>query len=541
MKPLSCLQISLLFILMLGSFATAFGQMKLTGSYTMHVSGKAISEESYMVTLNADGSLQSEADIVAGPSKIHIVTTATRTSPLKFSVTVGNQGLTAEFKAGTAKIAITDQPEQSIKTDATVILENTVWHHFIYLLRQYDGPRGGPQSFKAFLPARATEFGLTVERVEARILDVKGKKIAVEHYRALTSENLALEIWTDSERVPLVISIPLQNLKVIHRGAEDLAERLLPKTAAAAAGNFTAEEVGFNSADVKFSGTLTLPKEGKAPYPAAVIISGSGGQDRDGSLGVFNLYKLVAESLSNAGVAVLRVDDRGVAKSVVADRTRPTSYRDLINDSRAAFDYLAQRSDIDKNRIALVGHSEGAETALTIAAEDSRVAAIVLMAGCSRSADLVVLEQSIFQVALQQTIDPGDQTKLPAVAQAIIQRFEAARVNSKPASTGSDPDSWFREHLASDPSALARRVKCPVLILNGERDRLVLPHHAIVLAETLTASGHKQVSLRIFPDLTHAFTPATIDPNTQKTIEVNSDVLTTVQGWVSKVLRAKIP
>jgi len=390
----------------------------------------------------------------------------------------------------------------------------------------------------ALLPSQAKEFGLQLERFESRTYTIKDQNIATEHYRVTTGAGLALEIWTDADRIPLVISIPSQDVRVIRRGQEDLAENVFGKSTKTTA-NFTSEEVTFNNGEVRLAGTLTLPKDGRAPYPAVVIITGSGGQDRDGALGVFNLYRLIAESLSNSGIAVLRADDRGVGKSTVPDPKKPTSYTDLINDSRAAFDYLTKRADIDKTHIALAGHSEGAETALTIAANDSRVAAIALLAGAAHPVDQVALEQSIYQLALRETIDPSDQTKLPAEARAILKLFALART-TPPAATA-DRYSWFREHVASDPSALAKRVKCPVLVLNGERDALVLAHNALELAESLTSSGNRDVSLRIFPNLTHLFSPAVIDKGAppEKATEISTEMLQTLRAWATRVLLRK--
>lgn len=531
---------ALLLLFCAGSFLIVGAQQKFNGSYTTYIGGRPTTEESYVITINPDGSVQSEADVQGGTVKSHLVTTATAKSPVKFLITVGDTTvLTAEVDAGSATINVAGQPQQNVKTTASLVLENGAWHQFVNLLRQYDSSRGGAQSFKALLPSQAREFSLQLEWLESPSYDSKGQKIATEHYRITTGAGLALEIWSDPDRVPMVINIPSQDIKVIRRGREDLAENLFGKSGTKTTGNFTSEEVLFNNGAVRLAGTLTLPKEARAPYPAVVIITGSGGQDRDGALGVFNLYKLIAESLSNSGIAVLRVDDRGVGKSTVPDPQKPSSYSDLINDSRAAFDYLTKRADIDKTRIALAGHSEGAETALTIAADDSRVAAIALLAGCARPVDRVALEQSLYQLALNETIDPSDQTRLPADARAILKLFESART-SAPSSTR-DQYTWFREHIASDPSALAKRVKCPVLVLNGERDALVLAHNAIELAQVLTSSGNRQVSLRIFPNLTHLFTPAAIDKSAspEKATEISPEMLQTLRAWATRVLLKK--
>ena len=529
--------IAVIFVLAVGSVLVQ-AQQKLSGSYTMTINSLTATKESFTFTMQQDGAIAGEADIQAGNNSTHTTTKTTKGGLESFVLSIANlPAIAAEFKDGTARVIIADQPAREIKTQASLVLENGVWHHFIFLLKQYDSNRGGTQTFNAFMPSMATDLQITVEAIDAPGFKVKGQTITTQHYKVRTNKGLLIELWADSDRVPLVISIPGQNVRVIRGGSEDLADAILGKPAAEGANNFTSEEVTFANGDVKLAGTLTIPKSGKAPYPAAVIITGSGGQDRDGAVGLFYLYKLIAERLSNAGVAVLRADDRGIGKSTMPNPSRSTSYRDLINDSRAAFDYLTQRTEIEKSRIALVGHSEGSETALTIAAEDSRVAAIILLAGTARPVDRVAVEQSIYQAALQETIDPGDLSKLPDVAKAVLARFDSAR-NQKPPASGDDPNAWFREHLASDPAVLAKRVKCPVLILNGERDALVLAHNAIELTQALISGGNKQVRLRIFPNLTHLFTPASADKNAppDQAPAPSQEMLQTVSDWASKVL-----
>jgi uncharacterized protein len=291
-------------------------------------------------------------------------------------------------------------------------------------------------------------------------------------------------------------------------------------------GEFSSEEVSFPNGEISLAGTLTLPKNDKKSFPAIVIISGSGGQDRDGSA-LFNLYKQIAESLSQAGVAVLRVDDRGVGKStIVQEKAAETSYRDLISDSRAAFNYLTTRKEIDKTKIGLLGHSEGAETAMTIAAEDNRVAAIILLSGSSRPVDQILLEQELFQRASQETADTSDSTKRLPIVQNLVKFFEDAKLSEN----ANNPRlAWFRDHLASNPRELAQKIKCPVLIVQGERDALILAYHSIELANAFQKGGNKQVRLRILPNLTHIFTPVT--ENRGEASKISEELLQTLQDW----------
>lgn len=291
---------------------------------------------------------------------------------------------------------------------------------------------------------------------------------------------------------------------------------------------FRSEEVSFPNRDIRLAGTLTLPKTNRKKIPAVVIITGSGSQDRDGSQ-LFNLYKTIAESLSQAGVAVLRVDDRGMGRStIVKEKASETSYRDIISDTIAAVNYLAGRPEIDGSKICLLGHSEGAETALTIASENRAIAALILLSGTSRPISETVTEQDLYQRAMVGTISVADKTTVNPISQVLIKIFDDAR---QPQNAKEPKLSWFREHLTSDPSRIARTVKCPVLIVQGERDALVLAYHSIQLATALVATGNANVSLRLLPNLTHIFTPVLEDQGAAS--QISSDLTHTLQAWVS--------
>ncbi len=113
------------------------------------------------------------------------------------------------------------------------------------------------------------------------------------------------------------------------------------------------------------------------------------------------------------------------------------------------------------------------------------------------------------------------------LAQMLVNQFEAAKL---PQNASNKNLNWFREHLAGNPSALAQQVKCPVLIVQGERDALVLAYHSIELAKALANSGNKNVGLRIVPNQTHIFTPAEGD-NPEQTSKISEEMLRTLQNW----------
>lgn len=524
-------------VLAAGGARLALAQ-EAAGGYTTRVGGQTFGTESYKIATNADGSRRAEADAAFGGTKLKVlIVVGADGRPVRFEMEVnGAKALTQEFTASGVKVMAAGQPEKTVDARPDVLLENGVWHHFVFLFARYDARRGGAQSFSAMLPSQALPFKVTVEPVGRESFDVKGQKVTTEHFRAQTDLGLAFEVWTDESRAtPLLFAVPAQSLQVVRQGTEDLAAVVFASSAKPGPSEkdpYTTEEVTFQNGEQKLAGTLTVPKGAGAPHPAVVIITGSGGQDRDGTA-VANLYRLIAERLSSNGVAVLRADDRGVGKS--KPLTKGNAYRDLIADTRAAFEYLLTRGEIDKNRVGLVGHSEGAETALILAAEDARVAAVALLAGTSEPVDRVLVEQSLYQAAQQGAVDPTDRTKFPAVVRQLMELFEKAKSAPKPAA-GADELAWFREHAAHDPLADARRVRVPALVANGERDALVLPHHALALAGAMGEAGNRRVTLRIFRDLTHVFTPAS---GGESAGEVSEEFLRALQEWASGALAKK--
>jgi uncharacterized protein len=300
--------------------------------------------------------------------------------------------------------------------------------------------------------------------------------------------------------------------------------------------NYLSEEVIFQNGDISLAGTFTLPKCGGIRCPAALLISGAGPQDRDGDRGVFRLYRLIAEKLSANGVAVLRHDDRGVGKSSMPKT--PTTYRDIINDSKAALEYLRSRKEIDPDRIVLIGHSEGGTTATIIASEDTKIAAITLLAGAAvANIEQLLLEQTIYQQALQRPFNPQDREKYPQIARMILTLIEEAKAG-KPDSAVTDMREYMRQSLAVNRAETFKRIRCPVLILQGERDALALAHHAVAAARALADAGNKQVLLRIFPNLSHSFTPSPLDQSVaaEKKNQVSPELLETIQKWIAEVI-----
>jgi uncharacterized protein len=309
---------------------------------------------------------------------------------------------------------------------------------------------------------------------------------------------------------------------------------------------FTAEEVTINAKGFTLAGTLLLPKTGKRPFPTIITITGSGQQTRDEpvplpGLEKYRLMRQVAETLASRGIAVLRVDDRGVGKSKGFDTLMTVTTSDFADDVRAQIAYLRSRPEIDPKRIALVGHSEGGIIAPMIAAGDSKVAAIVLMAGTAKRGDRVVVEQLNDMLEREAKMPEEEKNKQRAQQQELIRAVTTGGDMSK--FPGLKAVAWLKEFFTYDPLPTISKVRQPILILQGELDRQVTAEQAGMLEQAARAAGNKDVTVRLFPTLNHLFLPsktgAFSEYSTLETNIVPDDVLKTLGDWLESKLKAR--
>ena len=313
---------------------------------------------------------------------------------------------------------------------------------------------------------------------------------------------------------------------------------------------YSAEEVAFASAPgVKLAGTLTLPP-GKGPFPAAVMITGSGAQDRDETLLGHKPFAVWADALTRRGVAVLRWDDRGFAKST-GDFAKATS-EDFAADGLAAMAYLRTRPEIDPRRIGVIGHSEGGMVGPMMAAKDPRVAFVVMMAGPGApTRDLMVaqreavgrsmgipaamiarneLAQQKLEAALAQT-KPLEEAKADAVKVLVDAGVPAA---AAPGQIDMVSSPWYRWFIAYDPAPTLRKLRMPVLALDGDKDTQVVSRQNVpAIREAL--KGDPDATVLELPGLNHLFqTAQTGSPAEYAQIEetISPDALKLMVDWV---------
>ena len=302
---------------------------------------------------------------------------------------------------------------------------------------------------------------------------------------------------------------------------------------------FTAEEVTVTAKGYTLAGTLLLPKNGKRPLPAIITITGSGQQTRDEPLPIPGLEKYkpmrqVAEALASRGIAVLRVDDRGVGGSGGRDTLMTATTSSFADDVRAEVAYLRSRSEIDPKRIALVGHSEGGIIAPMVAATDAQVAAIVLMAGSGKSGAQISMEQLTYILDTTPGVTPELRKQKLAEQQEIMTAVQTGGDLSKYPAEVRLP--WTKEFWTYDPLTTIRKVRQPILILQGARDRQITAEQAGMLEQAAREGGNKDVTKQIFPNLNHLFLPAKTgsvsEYSTLETQLVGDDVLKTLGDWL---------
>jgi hypothetical protein len=326
-------------------------------------------------------------------------------------------------------------------------------------------------------------------------------------------------------------------IRLARGGAVDSLTLAKRDYSAPAGAPYTAEDVVVKTpAGLRLTGTLTIPRArptGRAP--AIVTITGSGPEDRDEESALIRGYqpfRELADTLGRRGIAVLRLDDRGVNGSDVGPLTVTSA--DFADDIRAAVAYLRTRSEIDGAHIGLVGHSEGGIIAPMVASTDPQLRAIVLMAGTASPGRDIVTEQNRFSIDSIQHLQGARRDSAVAFGKRSVDSLAAHQ-------------PWLKFFLDYDPRVVAGQVRIPVLILQGQTDRQVPPSEAEKLAAAFRASGNKSVTVRVFPETNHlfladangSFVDATgrLRYTSLPSLHVRREVLGAIADWLDVQLR----
>lgn len=318
--------------------------------------------------------------------------------------------------------------------------------------------------------------------------------------------------------------------------------------------------------NIKLAGTLTLPKDVKKP-PVAILISGSGPQNRDEELMGHKPFLVLADYLTRNGIAVLRYDDRGTAEST-GDFNIATTF-DFASDAEAAMRYLKTRKDINPNKIGLIGHSEGGLIAALVAAQYKNVAFIIMLAGTGVNGR-AVLESQSWEIAKQMgaseetlkfnkaftstaydvlmTEKNENKNEIEPKIKTALKNFKTdlETKNSPYAMYVSDAlierlvnqitSPWFINFIKIEPKDYLEKTTCPVLALNGSKDLQVLAKLNLEAIESaLITAGNKDITLKELEGLNHLFQTAnTGSPSEYSVIEETFSpiALKIIKDWI---------
>lgn len=311
---------------------------------------------------------------------------------------------------------------------------------------------------------------------------------------------------------------------------------------------------------VKLSGTLTTPN-GKGPFPAVILISGSGPQDRNEELMGHKPFHILADYLSRNGIAVLRYDDRGVGKST-GEFNKATSL-DFAKDAEAAWKFLSKQKGVHKTKVGIIGHSEGGLIAPIVASTNKNVGFIILMAGPSVPGGIIIPDQQelIMRASGTDEKEIREQEELTQlIVNYIFQNASSASLQQDltiqiekwiktlnfPVPKSSSAKSfarqtaysyttdWMKTFIITSPADFIKDVDCPVLALFGENDLQVSVRANMEPMQQLLHS-HKESSVHSFPNLNHLFqTSETGSPSEYLLIEetLSPVFLEYVSNWI---------
>ena len=365
-----------------------------------------------------------------------------------------------------------------------------------------------------------------------RLIRARRSRITLERPEGLPP--LDAEIWGDEAGRLLRVSFPAQSLDAVR---DDIASVSARRVTVVRAGD---EEVRIPANGFSLAGTISKPAgTGGKPLPALVLVGGSGLTDRDETVSGIPIFGQLAGGLADAGYVVLRYDKRGVGQS--GGRAEAATLADFAEDLRAAVRFLGNRKDVDRRRLAVVGHSEGGAVGLLAADRENRIAALVLIAAPGMTGADLNLAQVTRALAQSNRPDTEKQATIE-----LQKKIQAAVLTGNgwddiaPAVRQQADIPWFRSFLAFDPVRIMRDVDQPILVVQPLLDAQVPPINADRL-EAAARARRKPAPVEVvrLPGLNHLLVPATTgEPAEYSALtdrNVSPAVARSIAGWLQTI------
>ena len=343
---------------------------------------------------------------------------------------------------------------------------------------------------------------------------------------------LIVNLWSDETGQLLRVNAPAQQLDAVREDIASVSSRRVTAT------RKNDESVRITANGFSLAGTVSKPMDaGAKVLPAVVLVGGSGLADRDETVSGIPIFGLLSEALADAGFLVLRYDKRGNGQS--GGRPESATLVDYTEDVRAVLRYLTSRKDVDRRRLALVGHGEGGSVAMMAAAKDDRSRALVLLSAIGTTGAELNLEQ------VRRGLEKSFRSEAEQQKTIELQRkIQAAVMTGKgwdeiPSQLRLQADvPWFQSFLSFDPAKVMPSVDQPMLIGHGLLDSQVLPSHADKLEALAKQRKRGTVEVVRFQGVNHLLVPATtgeVDEYPRLTErQVSPEVSTAIAAWLQR-------
>jgi pimeloyl-ACP methyl ester carboxylesterase len=450
----------------------------------------------------------------------------------------GSLGLLTSFGLTTAVNEITQNGVTSSKTDQitarTVVMPNNFFAAYEALAARLVGLEPGAELQIYVVPQG--EIKLVVRAVTPGQFQTPAGLVATDRYSVTfhnPSGELPAEISADDKGRFARLEIPSASLLVSRQDLASVSSRIQTVR------NATDVDVRIPSSGFSLAGTLTMPpaSAGRLRSPAVVLVAGSGAIERDVVVAGIPIFAQLAGDLAARGFVVLRYDKRGIGQS--GGRLETVTLREYADDVVAAVKWLEKRKDVDKRRIAVLGYSEGGSVGMLAASREKKISALVLMSAMgTRGVDLI-LEQQQYSLDRLKTPDRERASKVELQKKIVEAAMTGEGMDDLPPDVRERVDSpWYRSLLLFDPAELMPRIRQPVLILSGDLDKQIPPHHAKRLVELAEARKKAPAGVLVtFPGLNHLYVAANTGDVTEYASlaekRISQDVARAVGDWLA--------
>jgi pimeloyl-ACP methyl ester carboxylesterase len=447
--------------------------------------------------------------------------------------------LATSFGLTTAINEITQNGVTNSKTDQisarTVVLPANVFAGYEALAARLANSTLGTE-IPTYVAAGA-EIKVIVKGISDESVTTPAGIVQMQKYELVANTNagqtFTMTVSVDRRARLARMDMPTANLSVVRNDLAGVSARTLT------ARNPTDSDVTIPANGFSLAATMTRPPVlGRLRLPMIVLVAGAGPIDRDGTVAGIPILSQLAGALAQQGFLVLRYDKRAVGQS--GGRSETVTQHDYADDLIAIVKWLAKRDDVDPRRIAVAGHSEGAMIGMLAAAREKKIASLVLMStGGGTGADLI----------LEQQGRELDRMKVPEAEKAqkvaLQKQIQAAVVSGTgwealPEEVRKQADTpWFRSLLLFDPATVMPKLKQPILIIQGDLDAAIQPHHADKLGALAQARKKDAGPVEVvhFPGLNHILVPAATgdakDADLKQTA-ISPEVASTIAAWLKK-------